>query len=441
MTGTAHHTPWPARAGRGTAGAGERWLLVAAVTLGVLLCGGPLALVALEAIAPEGQPTLDPIADALDSRTTWRALLNSLDSALFSGLIATAIGTAMALAVGLTDVRLKGPFTFLLLIPMMVPPHVTAIAWVQALGPSSALLQSLGIAPEIGSTHPLYSREGVIALLAIQHMPLAFLVVRAGLGALPREMVDAARVSGARPARILRRIVLPLLAPTLIAALALTVVSALGNFGIQALLGIPARYTTLPVLMWRRLASFGPQVLSDLAVIAAIIALVAVAVVAVQLALQRRARTALIGPPAAPLAFRLGRARPAVEVALWAWLALVLALPLMSLTATALIPTYGVALTAETVTFENFREVLVRQAVTLRAFANSTLAAGAAAAALAGFAVVLGYYLARPTGPARRVAGGVAALADIAYAVPGLVISIAFILAFIRPLPVLGVSL
>ncbi|MEO1470283.1 MAG: ABC transporter permease subunit, partial [Pseudomonadota bacterium] len=126
---------------------------------------------------------------------------------------------------------------------------------------------------------------------------------------------------------------------------------------------------------------------------------------------------------------------------LWAWLALVLALPLMSLTATALIPTYGVALTAETVTFENFREVLVRQAVTLRAFANSTLAAGAAAAALAGFAVVLGYYLARPTGPARRVAGGVAALADIAYAVPGLVISIAFILAFIRPLPVLGVSL
>ncbi|MEL6207484.1 MAG: iron ABC transporter permease, partial [Pseudomonadota bacterium] len=71
--------------------------------------------------------------------------------------------------------RAKGLFTFLLLIPMMIPPHVTAIAWIQALGPSSALLRTLGIAPEIGTTHPLYSQGGVVFLLGVQHAPLVFL--------------------------------------------------------------------------------------------------------------------------------------------------------------------------------------------------------------------------------------------------------------------------
>ena len=51
------------------------------------------------------------------------------------------------------------------------------------------------MAPEIGATHPLYSRSGVILLLGVQHAPLVFLVVLAALRSLPREMSDAARVA------------------------------------------------------------------------------------------------------------------------------------------------------------------------------------------------------------------------------------------------------
>jgi iron(III) transport system permease protein len=87
--------------------------------------------------------------------------------------------------------------TFLVLIPMMIPPHVTAIAWTQALGPSSPLLARWASRRRPGSPHPLYGRGGVIALLAVQHMPLVFLVVLAALRTLPREMAEAARVAGA----------------------------------------------------------------------------------------------------------------------------------------------------------------------------------------------------------------------------------------------------
>ncbi|MEM6667536.1 MAG: ABC transporter permease subunit, partial [Pseudomonadota bacterium] len=267
---------------------GEGLTLAALFVITLVLFVFPVALLARAGLTLDGVLTLAPILNVLDSRSVPRALLNSLDSAFFSALVALALGTTIALVIGLTDVRGKGVFTFLLLIPMMVPPHVTAIAWIQAMGPSSPLLQALGMAPEPGTTHPLYSREGVILLLSIQHMPLVFLVVLAALRSLPREMMDAARVAGARPLACLRRIVLPLLAPILITAFALAFVSALGNFGIPALLGIPARYTTLPVLMWQRLASFGPDVLSAVAAIAALLAAIAIAIILVQMALLAR---------------------------------------------------------------------------------------------------------------------------------------------------------
>ncbi|MEL6206319.1 MAG: iron ABC transporter permease, partial [Pseudomonadota bacterium] len=409
--------------------------------IATLLFAVPLGLLFRVGLGGDAGLTLAPLVDALESRSVLRALWNSLESSLLSAALALLGGTVAALILGLTDVRAKGLFTFLLLIPMMIPPHVTAIAWIQALGPSSALLRTLGIAPEIGTTHPLYSRGGVVFLLGVQHAPLVFLVVLAAIRSLPREMSDAARVAGAGAARLLRRILLPLLAPTLLAAFALAFVSALGNFGIPALLGIPARYTTLPVLIWQRLASFGPTVLTDVAVIAFLVAIIAIVAVLLQGWLSRRSRSALIGPPQAPLAIALGPARIWVELALALTVLATLVLPITALFSTALVRTYGLPLNADTITFDNFAEILLRQSVTARAFLNSTFVAATAALVIAVLCTLLGRFLTARERSARRVGSGIATMAEISYAIPGLVISIAFILALIRPLPILGLSL
>ena len=401
----------------------------------------PLALVLRQGLLVEGAPSLAPLQDALASRSVARALWNSLDSAAVSATLALVLGAGLALVVGLTNLRGKAVFTFLILIPMMIPPHVTAIAWTQALGPSSPLLGAVGLAPPPGSPHPLYGRGGVIALLAVQNMPLVFLVVLAALRTLPREMAEAARVSGAGPLRLLARIILPLLRPSLLAAYALAFVSALGNFGIPALLGIPGRYTTLPVLIWQRLSSFGPSMLADVAVISTLMALIAVVLVVIQTGLAARSRAALTGPPQPPMRLDLGRARALAEVAMAALVLIILGLPLVALIGTALVPTYGVRLSAETLTLANFEQVLFRQSVTARAFVNSTLAAGVAALTLAGFSALLARAMAGPPGAQRGLGRVVATLADITYAIPGIVISIAFILTFLQPLPILGLSL
>ncbi len=420
---------------------GEVYAFAALTLFLAVLFALPLGLLAWQGLSIGGVPSLTPLVDALGSGSVRRAAWNSLESATVSGLCALAIGTALALAIGLTDVRRKGLLVFLLLLPMMIPPQVTAIAWVQALGPGSPLLGVLGLAPPPGAQNPMYTATGVMALLTVQHSPLVFLVVLAALRAMPREMTEAARIAGARAPRLLRRILLPLLAPTLLAGFMLAFVSALGNFGILAILGIPARYTTLPVLIWRRLSSFGPSVLNDVAVIAILLALVAVVAIGLQIRLQRRMRAQLTGPPQPPLRIALGRARPGVEAMVALYIVATLLLPLAALLGTALVPTYGLALTVQSATFDNFAEILFRQESTVRAFANSTLAAGAAAACLALVSVLIGHLLTRRERLARRAGGAVSMLADLGYAIPGLVISIAFILAFIRPLPVLHVSL
>ncbi|MEM5582884.1 iron ABC transporter permease [Roseibium sp. AS2] len=419
----------------------ERSTLALLVLGATLICGLPLLLLFRTGLTSDAGLDLGPLLEAVQSRSVQRALWHSIESSFLSALGATALGTLLALLVGLTDIRAKGLLVFLILLPMMIPPHVTAIAWIQALGPASPVLRWLGLAPELGSTHPLYSREGLVLLLTLQHSPLVFLLVRAALRSLPRELSDAARVSGAGAVLMLRRITLPLLAPSLLAGFALAFVAALGNFGINALIGIPARYTTLPVLVWRRLASFGPDVLPNVAVISVILALVALGAIVLQSFLQRRMRTSLIGLPQAPLVLSLGRKRPYAEACLWAFVASVLLLPAASLLATALVQTYGLPLSAATLTLDNFTEVLWRQSVTLRAFANSTFIAGLAAGVIALASLFLGYFLSHRRAGHRRWAGLVLTQAEIAFAVPGLVMSIAFILAFIRPLPVLNVSL
>jgi iron(III) transport system permease protein len=134
----------------------------------------------------------------------------------------------------------------------------------------------------------------------------------------------------------------------------------------------------------------------------------------------------------------LGRFRLPAEIGVWTLNALLLVAPLTALVAASLLPSYGMALTAETFTLNNYVEVLFRQDVTTRAFMNSFMLAGSAALILMAISLPSGYALSRLSGR-RRVL--FEALVETPYALPGIVLAIAMILLFIRPLPVIGVSL
>ncbi len=321
---------------------------------------------------------------------------------------------------------------------MMIPPQVTALAWVQMSGPSSPLLKALHIAPPLGSPQPLYSVGGIALLYGVQHAPLVYLALRAGLMTIPRDGMEAARLSGASALRTFRDIVLPLALPGMIAGAAIAFVSCIGNFGIPAILGIPASIYTLSTLVFTKFAAFTDRTFGEVALLSGVIALISVAGLAVQERALGGRDYRILGVSGAAACLPIGRWRFVLLPILAILLFFMLVAPFLALVAGALVPAYGVPLTFETLSFHAFEEVLLRQAITRTAFANSLFLAVVTAIGLLALSMLAGYLLTRRRDAAARV---VANMIEIPYALPGIVVAVAFILVFAAPLPVFGVTL
>ena len=407
----------------------EGWLLSTILIVAISLTLAPVLRLFVEGVTDQGAVGLSLAGEVLRQPSTLSALKHSLVTAGFGTLVSVVLGSAFAFLVALTDLRAKAALVFCLMIPMMIPPQITALSWTQIMGPSSVLLKTLGLEPPLGSPQPLYSAQGIILLLGIQHMSIIFLTLRAGLRAIPQEVVEAARISGARGLRTWWQVVMPLTLPSLAAGTAITFVTALGNFGIPAMLGIPAGYATLPTLVYQKLAGMGTSVLAEVSILAMLIGAVAVTGILTQRFFQSRQRVYLVGATSRPLAIPLGAARLPVEVLLWAVVCTILVLPMFGLLATSLVPAYGVPLRLDTVTLQAWTEVLLRQPVTTRAFANSFGLAIGAAVVLMLLCLPLAWLMERnPT----RLSRLFDSLLDLPYALPGVVLSIAMILLLIK---------
>lgn len=414
---------------------GLLWLLLCLVALLSLL---PSLRLLVSALFDWQQGSKSSLWRVLSNETTWIALRNSLYTSGLGTLLSLLLGCLFAFCLALTNIRGKQIWVFLFMLPMMIPPQVTALSWLQLFGPGSILLNSLGIAPGFGSPNPLYSPEGIALLLGIQHAPLVFLALRTQLQCLPKEQIEAARLNGASLWRVLWDIVLPLCRTALWAGAAIAFVSALGNFGIPAMLGIPISYFVLPIQIYQTLSSFGPSMLNDVAALSVLMGVLAIGIVMLQGYFQRRHALPLIGMAGRALGFELGKWCLATELLLGAVLCAILLAPLLALIATSLVPTLGVPLNADTVTFSAWRAIFDEQSVAWRALTNSVTLSVGAALSLMLLCLPLAWLLVRYPS---RLLRWLYNIIDIPYTLPGVVLAIAFILLFARPLPLVGISL
>jgi iron(III) transport system permease protein len=414
---------------------GLLWLLLALIALLSLL---PSLRLLISALFDWQQGSNSSLWRVLSNESTWVALYNSLYTSGLGTVLSLLLGSFFAFCLALTNIRGKQIWVFLFMLPMMIPPQVTALSWLQLFGPSSILLNSIGLAPGFGSTNPLYSPEGIALLLGIQHAPLVFLALRTQLQCLPKEQIEAARLNGASLWRVFIDIVLPLCRTALWAGAAIAFVSALGNFGIPAMLGIPISYFVLPIQIYQTLSSFGPSMLNDVAALSVLMGVLAIGIVTLQGYMQRRHALPLIGMAGRALSFQLGKWRLATEVLLGMVLCAILLAPLLALIATSLVPTLGVPLNADTLTFAAWRAMFDNQSATWRALTNSISLSVSASLVLMLLCLPLAWLLVRyPSRPLRWLYSVI----DIPYTLPGVVLAIAFILLFARPLPLVGISL
>lgn len=353
------------------------------------------------------------------------AVLNSLASSGCAALGATVVALVLTIALDRFKVPGATVLRWLFLLPFLIPPFISAMSWIALFSPSGPLRSLLGaVLPS-----NIYGAGGVILLLTITSWPMAYLLISSAMTRIPSQLEEAARVAGASTTRIYTTITLPLLRPALMASLVLTFASNLSDFGIPALLGLPANYTTLTTLVYRFIASH--SVLNPLPAASAVGTLLltlACLAVFVQRSVGTTSAAASVRPtqPAArtPLMW-------ALTVVLWAGAIIATVLPLLALIRQAILPAPGVPLRADTVTFANFTHALSNPSV-LSGVGNSVLLALGAGLVC----TVLGWAVALLLTRTRSFDNvGLDIFALLPQALPGLVVAVAWLLVS----PLLGI--
>jgi multiple sugar transport system permease protein len=161
----------------------------------------------------------------------------------------------------------KRLYTTIFLVPMMIVPIVVgynfSMIYIDS-GPLNQVLapflEPFGVDPRIRwLSHPIAAQWAIIIADVWQWTSLTFLIFLSGFSALPRQLIDAARVMGATPWQIFWRVQLPLLKPAIVIAVIIRSMEALKMFDPVVLLtfGGPGTSTqTVAYFLWEQVWVF-----------------------------------------------------------------------------------------------------------------------------------------------------------------------------------------
>jgi iron(III) transport system permease protein len=426
------------RVNAGAAGLAWSGLLLAILAFLVLY---PLAMLLLGALTG-ANPVVDRLNASDIALTHFTAVLANpnVHAALINSFVACTGGTAIAVAIGLafawivvrTNTPCKGLIATAGLLPLFVPPLVAAVAWAILGSPRTGVLNTLLAWLGTDFRLNLYSMPGMIAVFGMYYAPYVYMFTSAALRNMDPALEEAAEISGASALRTMLTVTFPLIAPAILSGMLLSFIVMLGIYGIPAVLGPPARIQVLTTYIFN-LTSWSPPLYATAAAVAILLMLVTGLFVLLQ-------QKALAGKSFATVAGKAFRPR---LIDLGPWRHVTLALAVIYLLVVVVLPSLALLLGA-------FRKFLfIRDLASLfdgrqygfqhfdRLFANplvlrsivNTLEVGLITAVVGtALALAIGYTVYRTTLPGRRA---VDVIATLPVAIPGLVVGVAYLWAWI----------
>ena len=177
------------------------------------------------------------------------ALRLSIVCSLGATVLAFAFGLPLAWLLARTRVPGRRLVRALVLLPLVLPPVVGGVALLLAFGRAGLVGQYLDTWFDVRLP---FTTWGATLAEAFVAMPFFVIVVEAGLRSLEPHYEEAAAALGASPFTTFRRVVLPLIAPSLVAGAALTWARALGEFGATILFAgnLQGRTQTMPLAIF-----------------------------------------------------------------------------------------------------------------------------------------------------------------------------------------------
>jgi molybdate transport system permease protein len=185
----------------------------------------------------------------------WQALALTLRLATVTTALLLAIAVPLAALLVLGRGRWLSALEALAALPLVLPPTVLGFFLLVLLGPHTAV--GRGITALLG--HPLaFSFTGLVVGSVIYSLPFAVQPIVAGFAAVDPALVDAARLLGAGPMRLATSLLMPLTRRSLVAAMVLSFLHTVGEFGVVLMLGgdIPGATRTLSIVLYNQVENF-----------------------------------------------------------------------------------------------------------------------------------------------------------------------------------------
>ena len=210
---------------------------------------GPRELVALVPSLIPVRPTLDNYGVAFGEQDLIRSTANSLQLSLGSAILTVLI--ALPAAYGLArHVTVLRRLTMSWILVSQIFPLILIII------PLFLVLKTL---------HLLDSLAGLLIVYLVWSLPFTLWMLQSYVKAIPIDLEEAASIDGAGRARILRAIVLPLLAPGIVVAALFAFISAWNEFFFALVVLQSAELATLPLTLARFIGAEGVVRLGPLA--------------------------------------------------------------------------------------------------------------------------------------------------------------------------------
>lgn len=265
------------------------WIAMTVVALAVLFLFAPLVAVVPTSFTPnrylslpEGEWSLRHYRTLIEVPEWRRSVLLSLWIGIVSSVIATTLATAFAVGVWLVQPRFTAALVGFVLMPMIVPPVVSAVTLY-------FLLTSLsGVSTAIGyDTWP-----GVAIAHVVMIAPFAVVLIFVALARVDRRIDMAARGMGASLRARVLEVILPNIRFGVITALFLTFVLSWEEIAVT-LFVTSVNAITLPRLVWTGLRDNVDPAVAAISVVLIAITVVVVAAVVLSSHLRARGRRAL----------------------------------------------------------------------------------------------------------------------------------------------------
>jgi len=176
--------------------------------------------------------------DPWQARTIWVTASIAVPNTLLTVLLALIVAYAMR-----RGIWLERTITTALVLPIALGTVLVAEGINGFYGPKGWLTQvllALGLAEPTRLTH---NYTGVMLALFLQHFPFCFLMLLGYISGIDPALEASARVLGAGPWAVFRRVMWPLIAPGVAIAGALVFVMNFGVFPSAVLVGQPAGAT------------------------------------------------------------------------------------------------------------------------------------------------------------------------------------------------------